>query len=84
MKKVIRLLSLAAVFAATGCIMAPARVNIANERIGVCSWSWRLPMKDVAAAMEDAGVKGIHLALGPFIAPTSATARRKARTRSRS
>ena len=70
MKKVIRLLSLAAVVAVAGCIiMAPARVNIASERIGVCSWSWRLPMKDVAVAMEDAGVKGIHLALGPFIAP---------------
>ena len=70
MKKVIRLLSLAAVVAVAGCIiMAPARVNIASERIGVCSWSWRLPMKDVAAAMTDAGVKGIHLALGPFIAP---------------
>ena len=69
MKKVIRLLSVAAVLAVTGCIMAPARVNIANERIGVCSWSWRLPMKDVAVAMTDAGVKGIHLALGPFIAP---------------
>jgi len=28
-----------------------------------------MPMKDVAREMEKAGVKGIHLALGPFIAP---------------
>jgi sugar phosphate isomerase/epimerase len=37
--------------------------------VGVCSWSWRKPLVEVAAAMEKAGVKGIHLALGPFIAP---------------
>ena len=42
---------------------------IAPERIGVCSWSWRLPMREVAVQMDKAGVKGIHLALGPFIAP---------------
>ncbi len=28
-----------------------------------------MPMKDVAREMEKAGVKGVHLALGPFIAP---------------
>ena len=28
-----------------------------------------MPMREVAAQMEKSGVKGIHLALGPFIAP---------------
>jgi sugar phosphate isomerase/epimerase len=41
--------------------------KIEPERVGVCSWSWRKPMKEVAAEMEKAGVKGVHLALGPFI-----------------
>ena len=62
-------ISAAAMLAVAGCVSAPARVGIPSDRIGVCSWSWRLPMKDVAAAMDKAGVKGIHLALGPFIAP---------------
>ena len=69
MKKTLRFLSFAAILAISGCFTAPPRVGIPSERIGVCSWSWRLPMKDVAAAMDKAGVKGIHLALGPFIAP---------------
>lgn len=43
--------------------------TVAKDRVGVCSWSWRMPIRDVAAAMEKSGVKGIHLALGPFIAP---------------
>ena len=43
--------------------------KVAPERIGVCSWSWRLPMREVAAAMDKAGVKGVHLALGPFLSP---------------
>jgi len=41
----------------------------AVERIGVCSWSFQKPVREVAVEMEKAGVKGIHLALGPFIAP---------------
>ena len=41
--------------------------GISAERIGVCSWSFRLPLRDVAAEMDKMGVKGIHLALGPFI-----------------
>ena len=53
---------------ASGCrALAPAVV--APERVGVCSWSWQLPMAEVAAKMDRLGVKGIHLALGPFIAP---------------
>ena len=70
MKRFFRFLSLAALLFAAGCLSAPSsRVAIPADRIGVCSWSWRLPMKDVAREMEKAGVKGIHLALGPFIAP---------------
>ena len=63
-KSVRNLLSAALLFAAGCC-----SVTIPSERVGVCSWSWRLPMKDVAVQMDKAGVKGIHLALGPFIAP---------------
>ena len=51
--------------AAAGC----CSVRVAPERVGVCSWSWRKPMKEVAAEMARADVKGVHLALGPFIAP---------------
>jgi sugar phosphate isomerase/epimerase len=43
--------------------------KIDAARVGVCSWSWRKPLKEVAALMEKGGVKGIHLALGPFIHP---------------
>ena len=59
----------AAFFAAAGCSYVQKTSGLDPERVGVCSWSWRLPMKDVAAAMDNAGVKGVHLALGPFIAP---------------
>ena len=38
-------------------------------RIGVCSWSWQKSYKGVAEEMEKAGIKGIHLALGPLIFP---------------
>ena len=69
MKKLIRFFSLAALLFAAGCVSAPPKVAIPATRIGVCSWSWRLPMKDVAREMAKADVKGIHLALGPFIAP---------------
>ena len=40
---------------------------IAPERIGVCSWSWRLPMREVVAQMERNGIRGVNLALMPFI-----------------
>ena len=71
MKKVFRFLSLSAalLFVAAGCVTGSARAPIPNARIGVCSWSWREPMTGVAKEMDAAGVKGIHLALGPFIAP---------------
>ena len=69
---ILKSLALAAVVAAAGCD-TPCNPHfggrVPSERVGVCSWSWRKPMKEVAAEMEQAGVKGIHLALGPFIAP---------------
>jgi sugar phosphate isomerase/epimerase len=68
MKKTLRFLLVAALAIAAGC-SNDTTVAVAPERVGVCSWSWRLPIRDVAAQMEKAGVKGIHLALGPFIAP---------------
>ena len=66
MNKVFKSLALLALVLAAGCCSV---TTIAPERVGCCSWSWRLPMNDVAAQMDKAGVKGIHLALGPFIAP---------------
>ena len=65
MSRYIKSLLSAALLLAAGC----ASVTIPSERVGVCSWSWQLPMKEVAAKMDAAGVKGVHLALGPFIAP---------------
>ncbi len=58
-------LLIAALSFAAGCF----HVTVPQDRVGVCSWSWQMPMKEVAAQMEKSGVKGIHLALGPFIAP---------------
>lgn len=42
---------------------------VAPDRIGVCSWSYGASVQDVAKKMEKDGIKGIHLALGPFISP---------------
>ena len=68
MKKFLKLSAVAALAFAAGCCSL-FKPSVAPERVGVCTWSWRLPMKDVAAQMKLSGVKGIHLALGPFIAP---------------
>ena len=65
MNKYLKTLLGAALVFAAGC----ASVTIPSERVGVCSWSWHADMKEVSAQMDAAGVKGIHLALGPFIAP---------------
>ena len=67
MNKLIRFLSVAALVVAAGC--ASVNVAVPEQRIGVCSWSWHEPLAGVAERMDAAGVKGIHLALGPFIAP---------------
>ena len=45
----------------------PDGLEIAPERVGVCSWSWKLPMREVVAQMEKNGIKGVNLALMPFI-----------------
>jgi len=65
MNRIFKGLVVAAFAFAAGC----CSVSVPRERVGVCSWSWRLPMKGVAAEMAKADVKGVHLALGPFIAP---------------
>ena len=39
------------------------------KRIGVCSWSYQRPLREVADEMAKIGVKGIDLALTPFVAP---------------
>ena len=55
MRKIFRLLSVAALLVAAGCRFAGVdSAGIDSSRVGVCSWSWRLPMKDVAAEMEKA------------------------------
>lgn len=38
-----------------------------KDRLGVCSWSFRLPMEGVAAEMKKMNLKRIHLALQPFL-----------------
>jgi len=57
---------LAAAFTATlaGLVLA----GVPAERVGVCSWSFQKPLREVAAEMDRMGIRGIHLALGPFIA----------------
>ena len=68
--RICRVLALTVLSVLAGCAIAPAdSVRISPERIGVCSWSWHKPMSGVAEEMAAAGVKGIHLALGPFISP---------------
>ena len=65
MNKYLKTLLGAALVFAAGC----TSVTIPAERVGVCSWSWHMSMGDVARQMEKADIKGVHLALGPFIAP---------------
>lgn len=62
----VRAASVALLVFAAGCCGV---TRIDDSRIGVCSWSWREPIAVVAEEMERAEVKGVHLALGPFIAP---------------
>ena len=68
-KPLFRAVSAAFLLAFAGCCSAIRPGAVAPDRVGVCSWSWRLPMREVAAEMAKSEVKGIHLALGPFIAP---------------
>lgn len=72
----VKFLSLAAIALVAGCLsfdtfdkLYSEAVTVEPDRVGVCSWSWRKPLAEVALEMEKSGVKGVHLALGPFIAP---------------
>jgi sugar phosphate isomerase/epimerase len=55
----------AAAVALPGCGLDGAYVTSAN--LGVCSWSYRKPLDEVAAEMKKIGLKRIHLALQPFL-----------------
>ena len=41
--------------------------GLPRERVGVCSWSWKLPLREAIAQMEANGICGMNLALMPFI-----------------
>jgi len=45
----------------------PGCCGCCTDRLGVCSWSFRLPLDGVAAEMKKMGLKRIHLALQPFL-----------------
>lgn len=53
----------ASAFIMSGCITTPPRA----ARLGVCSWSYRLPLDQVAVEMKKCGLHRIHLALQPFL-----------------
>ena len=40
---------------------------VTADRLGVCSWSYQLPMDAVAAEMKKLGLSNINLALQPFL-----------------
>lgn len=40
---------------------------VTPERLGVCSWSFRLPLDEVSQEMKKIGIRRIHLALQPFL-----------------
>ena len=73
MKNILRLSVAAALFALAGCCCHKScctcreTVKIDPSRIGVCSWSWNLPVKEMTEEMKVVDLKGVHLALGPFI-----------------
>ena len=51
----------------SACASWATAAGLSPERIGVCSWSWKLPVRDVIAQMEANGIRGVNLALMPFI-----------------
>ena len=55
----------AAAAALPGCGSDGAYVT--TDNLGVCSWSYRNPLDEVAAEMKKIGLKRIHLALQPFL-----------------
>ena len=60
-----KLMMVGMLLAAVGCVTNPGTVG--SDRIGVCSWSYGENVKGVAEKMERDGIKGVHLALMPFI-----------------
>lgn len=69
-KKIVRSMFIALMLAAAGCFYSSVSDGVIDpERVGACSWSWRADMDTVGKNMAESGVKGVHLALGPFIAP---------------
>ena len=48
----------------SGC---ESKTYMTADRIGVCSWSFRMPFDKVAEEMKKLGLKRIHLALQPFL-----------------
>jgi L-ribulose-5-phosphate 3-epimerase len=42
-----------------------------NWPVGVCSWSLRMDVPEVAAAMKDLGVQHVHLGIRPIVEDTS-------------
>lgn len=57
--------ALLAAGSAGGCSRRTGLVD--RARLGVCSWSYRLPLDGVAAEMRRIGLKRVHLALQPFL-----------------
>ena len=60
----------AAAALAAGCGKPGAKKGgkyVTADRLGVCSWSFRLPMDEVAAEMKKMGLRNINLALQPFL-----------------
>jgi len=53
-----------------GCAQKPSADDpslVSPARVGVCSWSWKMPMRQVVEKMEADGIRGVNLALVPFI-----------------
>ena len=40
---------------------------VTSDRLGVCSWSFQLPLDSVAEEMRKMGLRNINLALQPFL-----------------
>ncbi|MBR1588405.1 MAG: sugar phosphate isomerase/epimerase [Kiritimatiellae bacterium] len=56
--------------AATGAHLVPGcklEGYMTADKLGVCSWSFRLPLDKVADEMKKLGLRRIHLALQPFL-----------------
>jgi sugar phosphate isomerase/epimerase len=54
---------------AAGCDVSSTKgsVKVTTERLGVCSWSYKLPLDQVAEEMKKIGLTRINLALQPFL-----------------